>query len=107
MSETPEAIQLANDRPWQQGDDLYDWAIDAEEMLRKQHAEIEQLREQNTALNAACAKLQKERDELLGALKWISKRCPAHMEDSLLHPIHQEMAHDAGACARAAIAKCQ
>ena len=38
MSETPEALQLADDRPWQQGDDLYDWSIDAEDMLRQQHA---------------------------------------------------------------------
>ena len=93
MTEKPEALQLANDRPWQQGDDLYDWAIDAEEMLRKQHAEIEQLREQNTALDAACAKLEKERDEMYATLKDMA-------DFYYLTREYQEKA-------RAAIAKCQ
>lgn len=92
MSDTPEAIQLANDRPWQQSDDLYQWAIDAEEMLRKQHAEIEQLREQNTALDAACAKLEKENGELLTALKEIEWSNNSVWQSDR---------------ARAAIAKCQ
>lgn len=39
-----EAIQLANDRPMSNNDDLYQWAVDAEEMLRKQSAVIETMR---------------------------------------------------------------
>ena len=72
---------------------------------RRLHEEQTQLYMEIKQLKEANAALRTQRDELLGALKWISNRCPAHMEDSLLHPIHQEMAHDAGACARAAIAK--
>ena len=44
-----------------------------------------------------------ERDALLSALLWIDKRCPQAFMDCPLHTIHREMAHDAGACARAAI----
>jgi hypothetical protein len=43
--------------------------------------------------------------ELLEALAWIANRCPVHLMDHPLHNIHKEMAHDAGARARAAIAK--
>lgn len=43
--------------------------------------------------------------ELLWALQWIADRCPAQLADHPLHDIHKEIAYDAGACARAAIAK--
>jgi hypothetical protein len=42
--------------------------------------------------------------ELLEALRWIERRCPAQLLLQDLHRIHMEAAHDAGACARAAIA---
>ena len=45
------------------------------------------------------------KQELLGALAWIDNRCPVHLMDHPLHNIHKEMAHDAGARARYAIAK--
>lgn len=61
--------------------------------LRRQHAEIEQLREQNTALDAACAKLEKERDEMYATLKDMA-------DFYYLTREYQEKA-------RAAIAKCQ
>jgi chromosome segregation ATPase len=35
-----DAIQFANDRPTSLNDDLYQWAVDAEELIRKQDAEI-------------------------------------------------------------------
>lgn len=38
------AIQLANDRPTSNNDDLYQWAVDAEEMLREQAKVIELMR---------------------------------------------------------------
>ena len=47
-------------------------------------------------------KLEAQRDALLEALRWIDKRCPVALMDMPFH-IHREMAHDAGACARAAI----
>ena len=45
--------------------------------------------------------------ELLEALRWIDRRCPKRLMDQELHKIHQEAAHDAGACARAAIARAE
>jgi hypothetical protein len=45
--------------------------------------------------------------ELLKALKWIDRRCPKHLLDSDPHKIHREAAYDAGASARAAIAKAE
>jgi hypothetical protein len=45
--------------------------------------------------------------ELLEALRWIERRCPAEFLKQEPHVIHTEAAHDAGACARAAIAKAE
>jgi hypothetical protein len=45
--------------------------------------------------------------ELLEALHWIDRRCPKRLMDQALHKIHQEAAHDAGARARAAIARAE
>ena len=41
MSTKPEAIQFANDRPTGSNDDVYDWAVDAEVVIRTQHADLE------------------------------------------------------------------
>jgi hypothetical protein len=43
----------------------------------------------------------------LEALNWIDRRCPKHLLDSDPHKIHREAAYDAGASARAAIAKAE
>ena len=45
--------------------------------------------------------------ELLEALRWIERRCPAQLLLKDLHRIHMEAAHDAGACARAIITKAE
>jgi hypothetical protein len=42
---------------------------------------------------------------LLATLRWIERRCPSEFLKQEPHVIHTEAAHDAGACARAAIAK--
>lgn len=42
--------------------------------------------------------------QLLEAMEWIANRCPEQMLKQSLHTVHQEAVHDAGACARAAIA---
>ena len=59
-------------------------------------------------LHKAAAELRRlhaQRDALLEALRWIDRRCPEpNWADVEPHRIHFEMAHDAGACARAAIA---
>lgn len=36
MTKISEAITFANDRPMSLDDDLYQWAVDAEELIRKQ-----------------------------------------------------------------------
>ena len=80
MNEQPEALRIAEWFEGGYGGCEYEAATE----LRRLHA-----------LN----------QELLGALCWIANRCPVHLMEHPLHGIHQEMAHDAGACARAAIAK--
>ena len=45
--------------------------------------------------------------DALEALRWIERRCPAQLLLQDLHRIHMEAAHDAGACARAAIARAE
>jgi hypothetical protein len=50
-------------------------------------------------------RLHEANQVMLEALHWIDKRCPTHFANEALHGMHREMAHDAGACARAAIAK--
>ena len=51
------------------------------------------------------ARLQEENKDLLKALDWIERRCPAQFLLQELHRVHMEAAFDAGVCARAAIAK--
>ncbi len=46
----PEALILANDRPSAGGDDLYQWALDAEGMIRRLQARVEDLEDNITAL---------------------------------------------------------
>ena len=38
MTTQPDALRLAEDRPTSLNDDLYQWAIDAEDTLRRLHA---------------------------------------------------------------------
>ena len=42
-NQRPEALILATDRPSAIGDDLYQWALDAEDMIRRLHARVEEL----------------------------------------------------------------
>ena len=84
MSTQPEALRLAR---LLESDS---WA-DAAAELRRLQAEVEQLREQNTALDVACTKLEAKRDELLEALNRVTG-----------NPNAPNLAF-----ARAAIAKCQ
>lgn len=54
----PEALIFANDRPSEIGDDLYQWASDAEDMIRFLYARIVELEKENSYLNDACAELE-------------------------------------------------
>ena len=79
-TQQPEALQLANEL------EIFAGAFEAAAELRRLHS-----------VNA----------ELLKSLEWIANRCPDDMLILPLNPIHQEASYDAGACARAAIAKAQ
>jgi hypothetical protein len=88
-------------------------------VIKKLGEQIEQLGAENKRLKAQVilqmkwkTAAQNDNDRLcevnatlLEALKWIDRRCPKHLLDSDLHKIHREAAYDAGASARAAIAK--
>lgn len=52
QDQQPEALVFANDRPSSGGDDLYQWAIDAEDLIRTQHARIVELETQMDAIGA-------------------------------------------------------
>jgi hypothetical protein len=96
-------------------------AVDAAAELLRLHAENEMLWKEREEPHQKielylreCNRLEDERDELrkvnaelLEALRWIERRCPAQLLLKDLHRIHMEAAHDAGACARAAIAKAE
>jgi hypothetical protein len=64
-------------------------------------------REASHAAAAELRRLHALNVELLEALHWIDRRCPKRLMDQALHKIHQEAAHDAGARARAAIARAE
>lgn len=48
----PEALRLADERPYSIDDDLYAWSQSAEQVIRDQHAEIQQLKAQLSARQA-------------------------------------------------------
>lgn len=50
VTECAEALIFANDRPTSTGDDLYQWAIDAEDLIRSLVARILELDDLNTQL---------------------------------------------------------
>lgn len=41
--EKSEELIFADDRPISGGDDLYQWAVDAEDMIRRLHARVQEL----------------------------------------------------------------
>ena len=51
-TQQPEALIFANDRPSAIDDDLHQWAIDAEDLIRRQHARIAELEAQLSAIGA-------------------------------------------------------
>ena len=53
-TQQPEALVFADDRPTSTSDDLYQWAIDAEDLIRAQHARIEELEALLSAIGAGC-----------------------------------------------------
>lgn len=47
-----DALLLADDRPTHGGDDLYQWAIDAEDVIRRMHARVKELESELEAVGA-------------------------------------------------------
>jgi hypothetical protein len=74
---------------------------------REAAAELRRLHDLSVDKTEIIAALSAVNQELLEALRWIERRCPAQLLQQELHRIHMEAAHDAGACARAAIAKAE
>ena len=86
MSTQPEALRLANAL------EKYWGAERGHDRERQAAAELRRLHAVN--------------EELLEALKWIERRCPElFIKEPIPTKLHWEAAYDAGACARAAIAK--
>ncbi len=94
MSDTPRTDEFFHERARRPG--VYAWLIYARTIEREL-----------TDSNAELRRLHIVNAELLEALKWIDRRCPKHLLDLDPHKIHREAAYDAGASARAAIAKAE
>lgn len=52
QGQQPDALVFADDRPTSTSDDLYQWAVDAEDLIRAQHARIAELEAQLDAIGA-------------------------------------------------------
>ena len=52
QAQQPETLVFADNRPTSKSDDLYQWAIDAEDLIRAQHARIAELEAQLSAIGA-------------------------------------------------------
>lgn len=60
MKEKPEVIQFADDRPMSLGDDLYQWAIDAEDTIRDMQSRLEELNQEVEELEKENASLKQD-----------------------------------------------
>lgn len=124
MVEDDEALRLASQLEAYWGaKNGHDRERQAAAALRRLHEKNERLHQINQShemklsvrgyeiqiedLRLAHAELRERNAELLEALRWIERRCPAQLLLKDLHRIHMEAAHDAGACARAAIARAE
>ena len=108
MSKQPEALRLAERCDGLASiADAYDPDAyrEAAAELRRLHAEHVEDQNVIAVWRGRAMRAEQQRDELLEALRWIERRCPAQFLKQEPHVIHTEAAHDAGACARAAIAK--
>lgn len=60
MKEKPEVIQFADDRPMSLDDDLYQWAIDAESLIRDLQSRLEELNQKVEELEKENASLKQD-----------------------------------------------
>ena len=78
----PEALIFANDRPTSIDDDLYQWSIDAEDLIRRQHALISRL-ESEAQANAHIIGASAENELALRARVQELQRRVAKLENEL------------------------
>ena len=65
----PEALILANDRPSAIGDDLYQWALDAEDMIRRLHTRVEELEKDRGNAKRLASKIWDKHPEARGTIE--------------------------------------
>ena len=97
MTEQPEALRLAAEF------DNGEWIAATGQWREEAAAELRRLFELAHEQHSEIYGLRLKVMNLQKALHWIADRCPLMLMEQPLHGIHKEMAHDAGACARAAI----
>ena len=68
-TQQPEALVFADDRPPSTSDDLYQWAIDAEDLIRAQYARIAEMEDVADMAIKRIAELEKDAARLLYATK--------------------------------------
>ena len=116
MNEKSEALRLAD--ALRDGLYLLSSERDATEaVLRRLHADNERLHQINWSHEMKLSvrgyemqidSLKADNERLRETLQWIASRCPTdQFVDLQPHRIHLEAAHDAGACARAALKEVQ
>ena len=69
QQQQPEALILANDRPSAIGDDLYQWALDSEAMIRRLHTRVEELEAMLSAVGAGGVSAQRVTQEAKAEVK--------------------------------------
>ena len=89
-------------------DNITHWLETAYSRICAGEAEANVLRDygliREEAFTIGVEHLRQENERLRDALQWIASRCPTdQFVDLQPHRIHLEAAHDAGACARAAL----
>lgn len=65
----PEALILVNDRPSTIGDDLYQWALDAEDMIRRLHTRVEEIEKDRGNAKRLVSKIWNQHPEARGTIE--------------------------------------
>ena len=94
-TQQPEALVFADSRPTSTSDDLYQWAIDAEDLIRAQHARIEELEAQLSAIGAGGVEPLRKR---AAAQQAVQAEVPEAIEQMAVDrykvvPSHESMFH--------------
>ena len=77
-----EALQFANDRPMSGGDDLYQWAVDAENLIRKLAAERNEADRRAGASERELASVRSDLDTMRRVREKMKEQWGAHRNTS-------------------------